>query len=88
MKCGLDMSKGVLSVQTLYGAANVFCGKNSERLNSVHLAVLYQNTKTSLYKPSKKHRVCALLEIIGFVRKNLQLTVSLDHPVAEIWISV
>ena len=41
-----------------------------------------KNTKTSLYKLSKNHWVIALLEIFGSVRRKLQSTVSLDHPVA------
>ena len=53
-----------------------------ERQNSTHLAFLkQQNTKTSLYKLSKNHRVITLLENFGSVRRNLQSTVSLDHPV-------
>ena len=58
-----------------------------ERQNSTHLAFLkQQNTKTSLYKLSKNHRVITLLENFGSVRRNLQSTVSLDHPVeTETW---
>ena len=70
-----------------FGAANVFNGKNSERLNYVQLRLFIKIQKPP-YKGPLKHWVCALLEIIGFGRKNLQLTVSLDHPVAEIWIRV
>ena len=40
-----------------------------------------QNTKTSLYKLSKNHWIIALLENFGSVRRKLQSTVSLDHPV-------
>ena len=56
--------------------------KISEKQNSTHLAFLkHQNTKTSLYKLSKNHWVITLLEIFGSVRRKLQSTVSLDHPV-------
>ena len=39
--------------------------------------------QTSLYRLSKNHRVITLLENSGSVRRNLQSTVSLDHPVVE-----
>ena len=56
-----------LSVQALYDAANALYWKISERQNSTHLAFFkHQNTKTSLYK---------------LVRRELQFTVYLDHPV-------
>ena len=49
----------------------------------MHLTLLkYPNTKTSLYKLSKNHWVIALFKKFGSVRKKLQSTVSLDHPVA------
>ena len=71
-----------LSVLALYGAANALYWKSSERQNSMHLTLLkHQNTKTSLYKLSKNHWVIALFKKIGSVRKRLQSTVSLDHPV-------
>ena len=48
----------------------------------MHLTLLkHQNTKTSLYKLSKNHWVIALFKFFGSVRKKLQLTVSLKHPV-------
>ena len=48
----------------------------------MHLTLLkYPNTKTSLYKLSKNHWVIALFKKFGSVRKKLQSTVSLDHPV-------
>ena len=37
-----------VSMFVRFGAANVFNGKNSERLNYVQLRLFYQNTKTSL----------------------------------------
>ena len=56
--------------------------KYIKRQNSTHLTLLkHQNTKTSLYKLFKNHWVITLLGIFGFVRRNLQSTVSLDHPV-------
>ena len=70
-------SREHMSVEALYDAANVLYWKISERQNSTHLAFLkHQNTKTSLYKLSKNHLVITLLEIFGFVRRNLQSTVS------------
>ena len=73
-----------LSVLALYGAANALYWKSSERQNSTHLTLLkHQNTKTSLYKLSKNHWVIALFKFFGSVRKKLQLTVSLKHPVGE-----
>ena len=73
-----------LSVLALYGAANALYWKSSERQNSTHLTLLkHQNTKTSLYKLSKNHWVIALFEFFGSVRKKLQLTVSLKHPVLQ-----
>ena len=50
--------------------------------NSTHLRLFkHQNTKTSLYKLSKNHWVITLLENFGSVRRKLQSTVFLDHPV-------
>ena len=70
-----------LSVQAIFGAA-CFVLENLERQNSTHLAFFkHQNTKTSLYKLPKNHWVFTLLEILGSVRRKLQSTVSLDHPV-------
>ena len=72
-----------LSVLALYGAANALYWKSSERQNSTHLTLLkHQNTKTSLYKLSKNHWVIAFFKNFGSVRKKLQFTVLLDHPVA------
>ena len=71
-------------VQALYGAAKALDWKISERQNSTHLALLKcQNIKTSLYKLSKNHWVITLFEIFGSVRRKLQSTVSLDHPVSR-----
>ena len=71
-----------LSVQALYGATNASYWKCFKRQNSTHLTPLkHQNTKTSLYKLSKNHWVITLFEIFGSVRRDLQSTVSLDHPV-------
>ena len=71
-----------LSVLALYGAANALYWKSSEKQNSTHLTLLkHQNTKTSLYKLSKNHWVITLLGSFGSVRRELQSTVSLDHPV-------
>ena len=75
---GLDECKGV-SVQALYVAKNALYWKFFKRRNSTHLTL--QNTKTSLYKLSKNHLVFTLLEIFGSDRRNLQFTVSLDHPI-------
>ena len=56
--------------------------KISKRQNSTHLVFLkHQQNKTSLYKLSKNHRVIALFEISRSVRRKLQSTVPLDHPV-------
>ena len=72
------------SVQALYGAVNALYWKCLKRQNSTHLTPLkHQNTKTSLYKISKNQWVIMLLEIFGSVRRKLQSTVSLDHPVDE-----
>ena len=66
----------------MYGVVNALYWKNSKRQISIHLTVLkHQNTKTSLYKLSKNQWVIMLLEIFGSVRRKLQSTVSLDHPV-------
>ena len=71
-----------LSVQALYGATNASYWKCFKRQNSTHLTpVKHQNTKTSLYKLTKNYWVITLLENFGSVRRNLQSTVSLDHPV-------
>ena len=73
-----------LSVQALYDAAIALYWKISERQNSTHITLLKpQNTKTSLYKLSKNHWVITLLESFGSVRRELQSTVSLDHPVSS-----
>ena len=72
-----------LSVQAIFGAA-CFVLENLERQNSTHLAFFkHQNTKTSLCKLPKNHWVFTLLEILGSVRRKLQSTVSLDHPVFD-----
>ena len=74
-----------LSVQALYDAANALYWKISERQNSTHLAFLkHQNTKTSLCELSKSHWVIALFYISGSIKRKLQSTVSLDHPVLHI----
>ena len=71
------------SFHALYGAANALYWKCLKRQNSTYLTLLkHQNTKTSLYKLSKNHWVITLLESFGSVRRELQSTVSLDHPVA------
>ena len=70
------------SVQALYGATNALYWKCFKRQNSTHLTpVKHQNTKTSLYKLTKNYWVITLFEILGSVRRDLQSTVSLDHPV-------
>ena len=71
-----------LSVQALYGTAIALYWKISERQNSTHMAFLKpKNTKTSLYKLSKDHWVIAFSKNSQSVRRKLQSTVSLDHPV-------
>ena len=71
-----------LSVMAMYGAGNALSWNDSVRQNSMHLTLLkHQNTKTALYKLSKNHWVIALFKKFGSVRKKLQSTVSLDHPV-------
>ena len=73
------------SFHALYGAANALYWKCLKRQNSTHLTPLkHQNTKTSLYKLSKNQWVIMLLEIFGSVRRKLQSTVSLDHPVQSL----
>ena len=70
------------SAQALSDATNAQYWKYIKRHNSTHLTLLkHQNTKTSLYKLSKNHWVITLLESFGSVRRELQSTVSLDHPV-------
>ena len=83
--CGAWMRLRVyMSVQAMYGAGNALSWNDSVRQNSMHLTLLkYPNTKTSLYKLSKNHWVIALFKKFGSVRKKLQSTVSLDHPVAD-----
>ena len=77
-----------LSVQALYDAANALYWKISERRNSTHLAFLkHQNTKTSLCELSKNHWVIAPFYISGSIKRKLQSTVSLDHPVVSVNIS-
>ena len=67
----------------MYGVANALHWKSSERKISTHLTVMrHQNTKTSLYKLTKNHWVCASC-IFGSVRKRLQFTVFNDHPVSD-----
>ena len=74
-----------LSVQALYDAANALYWKISERQNSTHLAFLkHQNTKTSLCELSKNHQVIAPFYISGPIKRKLQSTVSLDHPVTRL----
>ena len=81
--CGAWMRLRVyISVQAMYGAGNALYWNDSERQNSMHLTLLkYPNTKTSLYKLSKNHWVIAFFKNFGSVRKKLQFTVLLDHPV-------
>ena len=74
------------SAQALHGETNALYWKCIKRQNSTHLTLLkHQNTKTSLYKLFKNHWVITLLEILGSVRRKLQSTVSLDHPVLIIF---
>ena len=71
-----------LSVQALFGAAIALYWKIFERQNSMHLAFLkHQNTKTSLCELFKIHWVIAPFYISGPIKRKLQSTVSLDHPV-------
>ena len=80
--CVFNTNRVFWSVQALYGAVNALYWKCLKRQNSTHLTPLkHQNTKTSLYKISKNQWVIMLLEIFGSVRRKLQSTVSLDHPV-------
>ena len=73
-----------ISVQAMYGAGNALYWNDSERQNSMYLTLLkYPNTKTSLYTLSKNHWVIALFEFFGSVRKKIQFTVSLKHPVLD-----
>ena len=73
------------SVHAFYGAANALYWKCLKRQNSTYLTLLkHQNTKTSLYKLSKNHWVITLLENFGSVRRKLQSTVFLDHPVLQL----
>ena len=66
----------------MFVATNALFWKFFKRQNSTHLTILkHQNTKTPIYKLSKNHRVFTLLGIFGSDRRNLQSTVSLDHPV-------
>ena len=79
---GFVASEGVSECYGLVWCSKCPYWKSSERQNSTHLTPLkHQNTKTSLYKLSKNHWVIALFKKIGSVRKRLQSTVSLDHPV-------
>ena len=72
-----------MSVQAMHGAGNALYWNDSERQNSMYLTLLkYPNTKTSLYKLSKNHWVIAFFKNFGSVRKKLQYTVLLDHPVS------
>ena len=79
---GFVASEGVSECYGLVWCSKCPYLKISERQNSTHLTLLkHQNTKTSLYKLSKNHWVIALSKKIRSVRKILQSTVSLDHPV-------
>ena len=83
---GFVASEGVSECYGLVWCSKCPYWKISERQNSTHLTLLkHQNTKTSLYKLSKNHWVIALFKKIGSVRKRLQSTVSLDHPVSSNW---
>ena len=71
------------SGQALNGVAKALYWKSSKRQISTNLKVWkHQKPKTSLYKLSENHRVFALFEFFGSVRKILQSTVFNDHPVA------
>ena len=70
------------SVQALYVTTNALYWNILEMQNSMHLTLLkHQNTKTSLYELSKSHWVIAPFYISGSIKRKLQSTVSLDHPV-------
>ena len=74
------------SVQALHGATNALYWKCFKRQNSTHMTpVKHQNTKTSLYKLTKNYWVITLFEILGSVRRDLQSTVSFDHPVIHVF---
>ena len=71
-----------MSVLALYGAENAIYWKSFERQNSTHLTLLkHQNTQTAQYKLPKNHWVIAPFYISGSIKRKLQSTVSLDHPV-------
>ena len=73
------------SAQALHGETNALYWKCIKRQNSTHLTLLkHQSIKTSLYKVPKNHWVITLLKILGSVRRKLQSTVSLDHPVSRL----
>ena len=68
----------------MYGASKPFHWKSFERRNSIYLTLVkHQNTKIWLQKLSEKYWVNSFIEIFGSVRKNLQLTVFLDHHVEQ-----
>ena len=76
------------SVQALYGAVNALYWKCLKRQNSTHLTLLkHQNTITSLYKLSKNNWVVTIFGVFVSVRRKLQSTVSLDHPVVKTSVS-
>ena len=74
-KVSEELLKGYLSA--LYGHVYGFGASKGPLLK-------HQNTKTALYKLPKNHWVLALFEIFGSVRKELLVTVFLDHPVVQI----
>ena len=79
-------SEGVSECSSLAWHSKCSILAKLRKANSTHLALLkYQNTKTCLYKLSmiNDHWVISLFEIFLSVRKILQSTVSLDHPVIQ-----
>ena len=51
-----------------------------KRRNSSHLNIGHQNAKTSQYKVSKNHWVCAVWDFFGSVREILQVTSLFGSP--------
>ena len=73
-----------LSVQAMFGAACFILEKL--RKAKFHTLDTFETSKYQnlpIYKLSTNHSVITLFEIFGSVSRNLQSTVSLDHPVVS-----
>ena len=79
-----DVFGGYLGSPSLHYGAVTLLWHSPERHNFFHLTIMrHQNIKMSIYKGDKNHLVMQLFCFLVPVRKILNNTVALDHPVVH-----